>query len=126
MIIEDFSGSFEVEDVVEVERILTRRYAGCYNGFWLFHESKFPSLSILVKDEVAYAHYFPKERHAGFRSKGHEPNLNGDTTEFRLDNTNQKEEIENSAVISFADELSVAKDFFYSSEIPRVIEWIEL
>ena len=128
MRIEDFEGAYEASDISELETVLQKRYGPGVNGFWLSHDNKkHPSVSLLVKGDLACLHYFPTDSHPGFLSVGSVQELNPDeATIFFLDNPDQEQEMPNSSVIHFSKAVQVAKDFFASEELPRSIEWLEL
>lgn len=122
----DFNQELEVKNIDEIEAILKIRYAPGYNSFWLDYEELYPCISILTKADLAYVHYFPGDRHAGFRSVGNVANLEGEMTIFRLDTINQEQPILNDAIIPFSSALAVARDFFHAKSLPRSIKWLEL
>lgn len=127
MKVEDFATQMDVKNEQELEEFLTRRFDRGVNGFFLTHELRNPSLSILVKGELATLLYFPKERHPGFRSIGSVHGLDPEgTTTFFLDRKNEEQKILNDAVVPLADAISVAKEFFSSSALPHSIKWFEL
>jgi hypothetical protein len=81
----------------------------------------------MVSGDLAYVHYFPKDRHPGFASLGMLPGLRpGGDTSFFPDDTNETFEIMNQAVVRFADALRVAQEFAISPELPKSIQWSEL
>lgn len=126
MRIRDFNKEFEVKNIDEIEAILRIRYTPGYNSFWLRHEELNPCISILAKADLAYVHYFPEDRHAGFRSVGNVANPEEEMTMFRLRTVNQEQPILNDAVVPFSAALAVAKEFFHAKGLPRSIEWLEL
>jgi hypothetical protein len=126
MHIRDYFGSLEANDAATLIVILSRRYGEGYNGFWLSHVDQFPAISILVKDEMAYLHYFPEDRHPGFHSYSDPPIWDRETIEFRLDNLSQKQQVDGEAVVPFAVALTVAKEFLASSVRPKSVNWREL
>jgi hypothetical protein len=126
MKISDFNRELEVKNIDEIEAILRIRYAPGYNSFWLRHEELYPYISILAKADLAYVHYFPGDRQAGFRSVGNVANLEGEMSMFRLRTINEEQPILNDAVVTFSDALTVAKEFFHAKSLPRSIEWLEL
>ncbi len=125
--IQDFAAITNVNTISELEQLLQKRYCNDANSFWLSHndESK-PSMSLLVKGDIAYLHYFPSESHPGFASSRNDENLIDGTTIFFLDSPDQEQEILNSSVVSFAQALKAATEFFYSKNLPKSINWSEL
>jgi len=126
MLVSDMNQNVIVHDPSELARALTQKY-GAVNHFWLFHEGKYPAMSILVKDDLASLHYFSKERVAGFRSVGHVPGLsNGGLTVFAMENPEQEERVPNEFVVPLSTALAAATDFLRSKERPSCVEWFEL
>ena len=87
-------------------------------------------MSILVKSNLSYLHYFPGQGHPGFHSVGDiigpEEGKDGMTI-FRMHGILQEQEIMNEAVVSFADALIAAEEFFAdSTKLPQAVTWEEL
>src|SRR5258708_6953135 len=69
MIICDFESTHDATTPAEVDAILSKRYGAGVNSFWMGHEGGgFPAINIMVKGNLAYVHYFPKEHHPGLAS----------------------------------------------------------
>src|SRR5262245_7810970 len=116
MRIADFSSERVVADEADLETALAKRYAGDANAFWLWHDDgEFPALSILIKADIAYLHYFPQEGHAGFRPVGGVAGLpDGGSATFLLGPSTDDVEVLNDAVVPVPTALKVARDFFRS------------
>lgn len=125
--VEDFYDDCDVTSAVELESALQKRY-GSANSFWLSHDrEKYPSISLLVKGDLATVTYFPHDDHPGFTSVGNIEGLDPDgVTVFYLDSPTQEQEVLNASVVPFSTALEVAKEFFRSKELPRAIKWFEL
>jgi hypothetical protein len=125
--IQDFESTRNAKDVNELERALRSRH-GDANSFWLSHgEETKPALSILVRGDLAYLHYFPNDSHPGFASIGTVRELKPDhTTTFFLDTPDQEQEIMNNSIVSFSEAVQAAKAFFISKDLPAAIRWVEL
>jgi Immunity protein Imm1 len=129
MTVQDFGGVHEIGNLVELEATLMRRYGDGVNGFWLSHgRENYPTISLMVRGDLSYLHYFPTEDHPGFTPTGEELEGSGpgSTTTFYIDSFQAPIEIANDAMVSFPTALRVAKEFFFSKELPRCIEWQEL
>lgn len=128
MRIQDYDNVWDVTKPMDIETVMSKRNRTGRNGFWLSHGSKrFPAINIMVKGELAYIHYLPKERHPGFASVGMLPSLKSeDDTSFFPDDTNESLEIMNDAVVRFSDALKVAQEFAISPALPKSIQWSEL
>jgi hypothetical protein len=67
----NYNTVWEGTSPAEIGRILSTSHGNRRNAFRLSHgEKKFPAINIMVSGELAYVHYFPKERHPGFASVG--------------------------------------------------------
>jgi hypothetical protein len=126
--IEDYHTVWDVTSPADIEAALRKRHGAGRNAFWLFHGSNTsPVISIMVKGDLAYVHYFPKDRHPGFASFGALPGLtSGCDTSFFPDDTEETFEIMNYAVVRFADALKVAQEFAISPALPKSIQWSEM
>jgi hypothetical protein len=125
--VDDFNHTVMVSDEEALERALRVRYADA-NSFWLTHDhEKNPAVSILVRGELAYVHYFPSESHPGFASVGSCENVaRAGSTIFFMDSVNQEQEILNASVVPFSKALKAATEFFSHKELPSCLEWTEL
>ena len=125
----DINGVSEPTNIHELEIILIRRCGNGFNAFWLSHEGEeYPMLSLLVNDDLATLNYVPKECDAGFRSVGRMPDLApGETTTFSISNNRADDVVVlNDAVLPFSVALQAAKEFFFSKDLPKAVEWLEL
>jgi hypothetical protein len=126
--IQDYDSVCNVTRPADIDAALRKRHGSGRNAFWLSHGAElFPAINIMVKGDLAYVHYFPKEEHPGFASVGKLPGLrpNGDTN-FFMSSSDEPVEIRNGAVVHFLDALKVAQEFATSSVVPRCIQWFEL
>ena len=128
MRIQDYDSVCNVTSPADIETALSERHRAGRNAFWLFHAAElFPAINIMVKGDLSYVHYFPKERHPGFSSVGRVPGLrrNGNTVLF-MNSSDEPVEIMNEAVVLFSDALKVAQEFAVSATMPKCIQWFEL
>lgn len=125
----DIDSTYEVNDTHDLECILLRRCDGGFNSFWLSHDAEdYPTLSLLVKNDLATLNYVPEEFDAGFFSVGGKMVLGppGMTT-FSISKSRADDvAVLNSAVISFCSALQAAKDFFISNALPQSVRWQRL
>jgi hypothetical protein len=127
MKIADFQGIYQADNIHELETILMKRYGGGFNSFWLSYDSdEYPQIGLLVKGDLAYIHYFPKEYDAGFTSVGTVSDLPGETTIFHLTKTGDDASVLNEAVLPFSAALRAAKEFFSAKELPTSVDWERL
>jgi hypothetical protein len=127
MKLEDFKGTADVNSEPELESFLKRRFGECVNEFWLSHGNKEPVLAIMVNGQLAVLHYFPKRRHAGFRSLGKIDGLDPqEMSIFFTQTAQQKLSVLNSAIVPFDTALKIAREFLHAPERPSCVDWLEL
>jgi hypothetical protein len=124
--IRDFFNCVTVEGAAAVESALAKRDERDANAFWLSHgEEKFPALFILVRGRLASLHYFPRDRHPGFRSCADDVQTSDQFTKFFI-NPGEEQPLLSQSVVSFETALAVAKEFLASSALPTNLRWLEL
>jgi len=127
MKIEHFGGSEHANDQDALNIVLKRRYGANANEFWLSADAPFPSLSILVRDDLASVHYFPEEGHPGYSLVGGQSELErGGSTIFFTNSPSEEIEIANEMIVPFSIALQVAHQFFASPTRPTSHTWYEL
>ena len=125
----DFHSTNEVSDISELGVVLSTRYGEGVNAFWLSHgNEEYPTLSILVKSDLAVVYYFPWENDAGYSSVGNLSGLDaGKTTSFCISECRGDDvDVLGKAVVLFSTAIEVANEFFLSDRLPRSIEWLRL
>jgi hypothetical protein len=129
MQIEDMGNKWTVDNLKELDRVLRTRHENGANAFWITHDdTKYPLLSLLVKDDLAFLQFFRKDRDAGFASVGRLPGMNaGEVTAFPT-SKNRADDllVQNDAIVPFSVAFAAVKDFFRSQDLPRGVEWQEL
>jgi hypothetical protein len=127
MKLEDFASVVDVRSEEDLETVLRKTYENDANAFWMSHNSsKYPVLSVLVRGELACLHYFPKDRHPGFRSVGEVAQLKRSGTSTFFTRRAEKQEVLNDSIVPFSAALTVAKEFFHGDDLPKSIRWFEL
>ena len=127
MRIEDYDSDREATDPTDIDAALSKRHGDGLNSFWLSHGAEeFPVINILVKGDLAYVHYFPKDRHPGFASAAKVLGPRPDETSIFFEYPTEKMWILNSALIPFSDALKAAQEFAASKTMPKCIQWSEL
>jgi hypothetical protein len=125
----DFDGVHEASTDGDLETILKRRHGIGVNSFWLSHGTDtYPTLSLLVRGDLATLTFMPRENDAGFSSVGKMPELkSSETTTFAI-SYNRADDVVvlNDAVLPFPVALQAAKEFFFSKDLPRSVEWQKL
>jgi len=128
MIIEHFGGKAICDNIKDVENVLNYRTEKGVNEFWIYGETKYPLLGLLVNKGTAYLHYFVNEGEPGFQSIGND-NLELDENENSIFYTNTDTEevsIPNYSIITFTSALKAVKEFFETNDMPQCIEWDEM
>ncbi len=129
MRIEDFTRQEHVHSEAELVAILAVRDHRNSNCFWLsFDDEVFPRISISVRNDFAYAHYFPEKGHPGFHTVSNNPHAGLDAMhEFFLYGKDETTiEVMGPALISVPDAILVAKEFLRNRSLPTCVEWFEL
>ncbi len=126
--LDDFFGSHQISSVEDLTRALARRNDEQFNAFTFGADpGGYPWMMFLACGELAYVHYFPAESHAGFHSLGHLADLDEDgLTLFRMETPEQVTEVCNYQIISSADAVAAAVQFFETGTQPACLEWEEL
>ena len=65
MIVYEFNGKKECNNLIELQEVLKHRSKGNSNEFELRTELEYPFLTILIKEELACVHYFKDENDCG-------------------------------------------------------------
>lgn len=129
MRVTDIAGVYQATAIAELERLLMLRIDECYNSFWISQDNtQYPTLSILVKNELATLHFMANEFEAGCRSMGgiEHPDTAGHSVFSISRDSGDDVTVTNDAIVPFADALSAAKEFFETGALPQCIKWLEL
>ena len=82
---------------------------------------------IFVRGDLTAVYYIPEDREAGYVSVGEKMNLNPrEMTTFPIGELGETIDVLNRFIVPFSEMLEVAKEFFYSTELPRSIKWLKL
>lgn len=125
----DFAGCQEVTSMQELVALLRKRYENNANAVWMSHEGegKCPTLVLIVKDNLAYLNFFPKEYDAGLTSLGNMgDDLEGTMTTFFITRKGEIIWASNYSVLPFSSALQAAEEFFRTKELPCCVEWLRL
>jgi len=127
MFVSDRSGDCHISSVEDLEKMLVQ---ACNekvgNEFWITRSGEEdPVLAVVVKGRLASINYFPGSRDAGFLSQGSVRGLKRDGM-TRFATRGEPVEVPNHAIVPFADALLAAKEFWYSRELPKSINWLKL
>lgn len=97
--------------------------------YWLSEDfAPHPCLAIRFSSALADVHYFPQARHPGFRMLSRLDLPRDASTLFRFEGCDPAagEPVPNAFVVSVADALHAAVEFFETGAMPRSASWLEL
>ncbi|MFO0803258.1 MAG: Imm1 family immunity protein [Gemmataceae bacterium] len=111
-----------IKDAFQAMRVRDSR--GC-NSFWIKRgDSEYPQLAVLVKDDLACVHHFPRVSEAGYQSVGEAGT--DKTTTFFISSGNDEVEVLNSAIVPFAVALKAVEYFLHTGDRLPLMDWLEL
>ena len=123
--VEDFGGVTQISSESQLEVVDRRFGAANANELWITRgDERFPAIAVLVRGELACAHYFPDEQHAGVASIG-DRNRAGTVT-FLVNTPAEMIEVAAAMVVPFSLVREAIKLFLRSAGLPNCIEWQEL
>jgi len=125
MEVTDFESTQRVTTVTELSAALAKRTLwgnAQVNSFHLNHDSMFPMLLILVRDNLASLCYTHDELVAGYISVGSVKNLPSDA-DFTFWFFGERLRRPNETVITFEEAMRAAEDFLVSDGLPGAVEW---
>lgn len=126
MKIEDFGGTIEVQDLNNLRDVFARRFGQGVNEMWLRKNIEYPYMGILINNEFAYLHFFPYEKHPGFRSISDQLCDQEGFSVFYTNTPEEEIEVMNEAVVSTSLALKAAEEFFQTGKMPQCVQWFEL
>jgi hypothetical protein len=94
------------------------------NEFWISGETRFPELVVTVRGEAAALHFFPRDGHPGFVSRG--TRAPGEMLTFKTSSTGEEIQISSEAIVSFAEAYLATFEFVEKLSLPSMIRWFEL
>jgi hypothetical protein len=121
--------TWHLNDAAGLEDALAWRDSLGGAEFWLAHgDGKYPALAVRVSGAVADLHFFPEDRHPGFRCLGGEGLSPGGATKFVFEGCDPRsgEATPNEFVVPFATACSIAREFMQSGQKSSSVSWIEL
>ena len=99
MIVYEFNGKKECNNLIELQEVLKHRSKGNSNEFELRTELEYPFLTILIKEELACVHYFKDENDCGHYAYTHNNGLEEEYVIFNIGSENAESEISKELVI---------------------------
>jgi hypothetical protein len=122
-------GSANVADLAALDAVLNVRNPEGFNGFFIYGSDKYPTLAILVREDIAHVTFFPGNDHPGHVAIGNLDHdrlarfMEGDSVIFWA--------VENfwiapEHVIPFENARRAAHDFFASQTLSPSLDWFEL
>ena len=129
MKIEGNHRTWQIEDEEALEKILAFRDERGGAQFWLSPtNAEWPCLAIRISGNHGDVHYFPTERHAGFRRLSGQGLSDGGFTKLEFDGCDPSdgEESPNAFILSFQQIVDIARNFFCSGTILDFEKWLAL
>jgi hypothetical protein len=118
---------YHIRSPDEIEAVLAKRYDGS-NCFWISRDNDlYPTLGVLVNEELSYLTYLPKVGDAGFASVGGLSGETRDPVRFSISEYPGDDVfVEWYAVVPVATAVAAVKEFFHSSLLPSSVQWDKL
>ena len=126
MIIYEFTGKTECHNSNELREVLKHRSKNNSNEFELRLDLEYPFLTILVKDEYACVHYFKDANDCGHFAYIGDNGLEDEYVIFNMGSEDFQTEISKDLVIPIEQAYIAALDFFYTNEMSKMMQWLEL
>ena len=112
MIVYEFNGKKECNNLIELQEVLKHRSKGNSNEFELRTELEYPFLTILIKEELACVHYFKDENDCGHYAYTDNNGLEEEYVIFNIGSENAESEISKELVIPVEQALYCSNRFF--------------
>ena len=123
MQIRAFNEELQASALEELRHVLTQRHEGKFGSFWLVRNDG-TRLAVLVNADEACVHYFPRVDHPGFYAIG-------DSGEWEIQvlflaENYEPMEVPRAMVVRVGAANAAAEEFFLSSKMPPLFNWVEL
>ena len=129
MRIDRYDTTWQVNDVEELEGILSSRDSRGGGEFWLADSREsYPCLVIRVSGDIADVHFFSTVDHPGFRCLGNQDAVDDGFTTLVYEGCDPAsgEQTPNVFVIPVDTAKSIAREFFRSKWMSNAVSWFEL
>lgn len=128
MVVSHFGGVESASSTRGLRVILSKRYGGGANEFWLADDNRDgPCLALLVNGDLANLTYFPDADSPGLQSIGRQPSpCPAGHRVFHVNTPEEEIEVDADAVVTFEEALRAACEFFESRQPPTCINWSEI
>jgi hypothetical protein len=121
----DSAGSVELADAQQLLARLRSVRTANRATFWLSRE-KWPVLVVNINGELAYLHYLPADRHAGYQPVPDSVWKGDEQITFGGDGVQEAFKMGRAWCVSVDLAYSAAKEFFDTNALPTAIQWQEL
>lgn len=120
MNISNCNGDFEIYNWETLKKIIEESSTYPYDDIWIYDETEYPCLAILINSGFACVHYFLNDngdmwQSVGYGNEAIKFEINGEKTDMPAD-----------AVVSLDVAIECAKQFYETHTRPICIEWREL
>jgi hypothetical protein len=124
-----FRETWQAGDAERLDAVLAWRDDRGGGIFWLTpDEAQYPALAIRVSGDVSDVHYFPRDRHPGFRCLGGNELPKGEFTTLVYQGADPAtgEQTPNEFVVPFEIARAIAGEFFRTQQMSGAVSWFEL
>ena len=127
IIFEHFEGKSICKTPDDVNKVLNTTVNGA-NDFIIYRSEKsYPYLELLIKDDKAFAYFFPNEEAAGYRAYNANVNIdNNSSTLFYMNTPTEKMYVPNRYVIPKKEAVQIVLEFISTQALPSCGKWDEL
>jgi len=124
----DTGGRARLSSKDELAERLSSQRIGEFGAFLLWSSEDYPRLSVHLNGALAYVHYWPHSRHAGFVPVGGTPERCPDMVAFVQPPGPSADDfvMPRESIVSAITANAIACDFFDYVGRSRIVEWREL
>ena len=125
--IEHFEGKSICKTPDDISEVLNTTVNGA-NDFVIYRDKmSYPYLELLVKDDKAYAYFFPDEEAAGYQAYNANISIDDDNiTIFYMNTPTEEMYVPNRYVIQIKEAVQIVMEFINTQALPSCGEWEEL
>ena len=127
VIFEHFEGKSICKTLGDISKVLNTTVNGA-NDFIIYRDEKsYPYLELLVKDDKAFAYFFPDEEAAGYQAYNAKISTNDNNmTIFYMNTPTEEMYVPDRYVIQKEEAVQIVMEFISTQALPSCAEWEEL